>query len=231
MFLIVIVIGFAIISYSVQARLKSKFKKYSQVSLSSGISGKEAAEKMLRDNGIHDVKVMSVEGQLTDHYNPAKKSVNLSSDVYHGRSAAAVAVAAHEVGHAVQHAQAYSFLELRSALVPLQNVSAKIINFVFMAMLFGAFFIQGLFSFELAMMVIIGCYTVFTLFAFITLPVEYDASKRGLAWMTSSGVTTSQEHDMAKDSLKWAARTYLVAAIGSLVTLLYYVMMFMGSRD
>ncbi|WNB17754.1 zinc metallopeptidase [Marivirga arenosa] len=231
MFLIVIVIGFTIISYSVNARLKSKFKKYSQISLSSGISGKEAAEKMLRDNGIHDVQVMSVEGQLTDHYNPAKKTVNLSSDVYHGRSAAAVAVAAHEVGHAVQHAQAYSFLELRSALVPLQNVSAKIINFVFMAMLFGAFFIQGLFSFELAMMVIIGCYTVFTLFAFITLPVEYDASKRGLAWMTSSGVTTSQEHDMAKDSLKWAARTYLVAAIGSLVTLLYYVMMFMGSRD
>ncbi|WMN08044.1 zinc metallopeptidase [Marivirga arenosa] len=231
MFYIVIFIGFAIASYAVQSRLKSKFKKYSQVRLSSGISGKEAAEKMLRDNGIHDVQVMSVEGQLTDHYNPAKKTVNLSSDVYHGRSAAAVAVAAHEVGHAVQHAQAYSFLELRSALVPLQNVSAKIINFVFMAMLFGAFFIQGLFSFELAMMVIIGCYTVFTLFAFITLPVEYDASKRGLAWMTSSGVTTSQEHDMAKDSLKWAARTYLVAAIGSLVTLLYYVMMFMGSRD
>lgn len=231
MFLIVIFVGFAIISYAVQARLKNKFKKYSKVTLSSGISGREAAEKMLKDNAIYDVKVISVEGQLTDHYNPAKKTVNLSSDVYNNRSAAAVAVAAHEVGHAVQHARAYSFLELRSALVPLQNISAKIMNFVFMAMIFGAFFIQGLFSFDLAMMVIIGCYTVFTLFAFITLPVEYDASKRGLAWMTTSGVTTPQEHDMAKDSLKWAARTYLVAAIASLVTLLYYVMMFLGGRD
>ncbi len=231
MFLIVILIGFAIISYAVQSRLKSKFKKYSKITLSSGISGREAAEKMLKDNGIYDVKVMSVEGQLTDHYNPANKTVNLSSEVYNNRSAAAVAVAAHEVGHAVQHAKAYAFLELRSALVPLQNVSAKIINFVFMAMLFGAFFLQGLISFDLAMIVIIGCYTVFTLFAFITLPVEYDASKRGLAWMTTSGVTTPQEHDMAKDSLKWAARTYLVAAIASLVTLLYYVMMFLGSRD
>jgi len=231
MFLIVIIIGFAIISYAVQSRLKSKFKKYSKIALSSGISGREAAEKMLKDNGIYDVKVMSVEGQLTDHYNPANKTVNLSSEVYNNRSAAAVAVAAHEVGHAVQHAKAYAFLELRSALVPIQNVSAKIINFVFIAMLFGGFILDGFISSDMALMVIIGCYTVFTLFAFITLPVEYDASKRGLAWMTTSGVTTSQEHDMAKDALKWAARTYLVAAIASLVTLLYYVMMFLGSRD
>lgn len=231
MLFLVIIIGFAIISYAVQARLKSKFKKYSKITLSSGISGREAAEQMLRDNGIHDVQVMSVEGQLTDHYNPANKTVNLSTDVYNNRSAAAVAVAAHEVGHAVQHAKAYSFLELRSTLVPLQNVSAKIINIVFMAMLFGAFILPNLINFQLALMIIIGCYTVFTLFAFITLPVEYDASKRGLAWMTTSGVTTTQEHDMAKDALKWAARTYLVVAIGSLVTLLYYVMIFLGGRD
>ena len=231
MFLLVILIGFGIISYAVQSRLKSKFKKYSKVTLSSGISGKEAAEKMLKDNGIYDVKVMSVEGQLTDHYNPANKTVNLSSEVYSNRSAAAVAVAAHEVGHAVQHAKAYSFLELRSALVPLQNVSAKVINFAFIAMFLGAWILPQFINFQLAFMVIIGCYTIFTLFAFITLPVEYDASKRGLAWMTTSGVTTPQEHDMAKDSLKWAARTYLVAAIASLVTLLYYVMIFLGGRD
>lgn len=231
MFLIVIIIGFAILSFAVQSRLKSKFKKYSKIALSSGISGREAAEKMLRDNGIHDVKVMSVEGQLTDHYNPANKTVNLSADVYNNRSAAAVAVAAHEVGHAVQHATAYSFLELRSALVPLQNISGRIMNIAFMAMFFGAIFLQNIISYELAFIVIICCYSVFTLFAFITLPVEYDASKRGLAWMTTSGVTTPQEHDMAKDALKWAARTYLVAAIASLVTLLYYVMMFLGSRD
>jgi len=231
MFYIVIFIGFAIASYAIQSRLRSKFKKYSQVTLSSGISGKEAAEQMLRDNGIHDVKVMSVEGQLTDHYNPANKTVNLSSEVYSNRSAAAVAVAAHEVGHAVQHANAYSWLELRSALVPIQNVSARVINFVFIAMVIGLFFIEGLLNPQLALMIIIGCYTIFTLFAFITLPVEYDASKRGLAWMTSSGVTTPQEHDMAKDALKWAARTYLVAAIASLVSLLYYVMIFLGGRD
>ncbi|WMN12063.1 zinc metallopeptidase [Marivirga salinae] len=231
MFILVIIIGFGIVSYAVQSKLKNKFKKYSQIRLSSGISGREAAEKMLKDNGIHDVKVMSVAGQLTDHYNPSNKTVNLSEEVYNNRSAAAVAIAAHEVGHAVQHAQAYSFLELRSALVPIQNVSAKIMNFVLMAMLFGAFILNGLISPQIALMVIIGCYTIFTLFAFITLPVEYDASKRGLAWMTTSGVTTPQEHDMAKDSLKWAARTYLVAAIASLVTLLYYILMFLGIRD
>ncbi|MBK6265606.1 zinc metallopeptidase [Marivirga sp. S37H4] len=231
MFLIVILVVFAIVSFSVQRRLKNKFKKYSQVALSSQLSGKEAAEKMLKDNGIYDVKVMSVGGQLTDHYNPANKTVNLSAEVYGHRSAAAVAIAAHEVGHAVQHAKAYAFLELRSALVPIQNVSAKIINFVFMAMLFGAFALPQLINPQLALLVIIGCYTVFTLFALITLPVEFDASKRGLAWMTTSGVATTREHDMAKDALKWAAMTYVVAALASLVTLLYYVSLFLGSRD
>jgi len=229
--LIVIFIGFAIVSFAVQSRLKNKFKKYSKIALNSQISGREAAEKMLKDNGIYDVKIMSVQGQLTDHYNPSNKTVNLSSDVYNGRSAAAVAVATHEVGHAVQHAKAYSWLEMRSALVPVQNVSAKVINIVFIAMFAGAFLLPQLINFQLALMVIIGCYTIFTLFAFITLPVEFDASKRGLAWMTSSGVATNQEHDMAKDALKWAAMTYVVAAIASLVTLLYYVMMFMGGDD
>ncbi|GAB3328298.1 zinc metallopeptidase [Marivirga atlantica] len=229
--LIIIFIGFAIASFAVQSRLKSKFKKYSKVALNSQISGKEAAEKMLKDNGIYDVEVMSVQGQLTDHYNPSNKTVNLSRDVYEGRSAAAVAVAAHEVGHAVQHAKAYSWLEMRSALVPLQNVSARIINIVFIAMFAGAFLLPQLINFQLALMVIIGCYTIFTLFALITLPVEFDASKRGLAWMTTSGIATNQEHDMAKDALKWAAMTYVVAALASLVTLLYYVMLFMGGDD
>ena len=229
--LIVIFIGFAIASFAVQAKLKNKFKKYSQIALRSQISGKEAAEKMLRDNGIYDVQVMSVPGQLTDHYNPSNKTVNLSQEVYQGRSAAAVAVAAHEVGHAVQHAKAYSWLEMRSALVPLQNVSARVINIVFMAMLAGAFLLPQLIPYQLALMVIIACYTIFTLFSLITLPVEFDASKRGLAWMTSSGMATDQEHDMAKDALKWAAMTYVVAALSSLVTLLYYVMMFMGGDD
>ena len=229
--LIIIFIGFAIASFAVQSRLKSKFKKYSKVALNSQISGKQAAEKMLKDNGIYDVEVMSVQGQLTDHYNPSNKTVNLSRDVYEGRSAAAVAVAAHEVGHAVQHAKAYSWLEMRSALVPLQNVSARIINIVFIAMFAGAFLLPQLINFQLALMVIIGCYTIFTLFALITLPVEFDASKRGLAWMTTSGIATNQEHDMAKDALKWAAMTYVVAALASLVTLLYYVMLFMGGDD
>lgn len=229
--LIVILIGFAILSFAIQYKLKSKFKKYSQIALHSQISGREAAEQMLKDNGIFDVQVISVAGKLTDHYNPANKTVNLSAEVYNGRSAAAVAVAAHEVGHAVQHAKSYAFLQLRSALVPIQNVSAQIMNFIFMAMIFGAFFIQGLIAPQLAFMIIIVCYSIFTLFAFVTLPVEFDASKRGLAWMTSSGVANSREQDMAKDALKWAAMTYVVAAIASLVTLLYFVLSFMGARD
>ncbi|MCR9250911.1 MAG: zinc metallopeptidase [bacterium] len=230
--MILIIIVFALISWAVSSRLKSKFRKYSQIGLSSGLSGREIAENMLRDHGIYDVSVMSVPGKLTDHYNPANKTVNLSPAVYNGRSAAAAAVAAHECGHAVQHATAYSMLEFRSAMVPLQNVSARIINIIFIAMFFGAFFVQGLFSFQTAMLVIIGCYFVFTLFAFVTLPVEFDASRRALAWISKRGVVNRQEHDMAKDALKWAAMTYVVAAIGSLVTLLYWVMMFLGgSRD
>jgi uncharacterized protein len=230
MYLIILIV-FAIASFAVQARLKNKFKKYSQTPLASNLSGKEIAEKMLRDSGIHDVKVTHVSGQLTDHYNPANKTVNLSEDVYNGRNAAAAAVASHECGHAVQHAKAYSFLEFRSAMVPIQNVSARVINIVFIAMFLGSFLLQGLIPMQTALLVIIACYTVFTLFAFITLPVEFDASNRALAWISQNGVVTSSEHEMAKDALKWAAMTYVVAALASLVTLMYWVMMFMGRRD
>jgi len=229
--LIVIMIFFGIVSYVVSNKLKSKFAKYSKIGLQSGLSGKEIAEKMLKDHGIYDVKVTSVKGKLTDHYNPATKTVNLSEAVYHGRSAASAAISAHECGHAVQHVTAYSMLELRSTLVPLQNISAKVINFIFMTMLFGAFFLPSIIPFQLALPIIIGCYTIFTLFAFITLPVEFDASKRALQWITDQRVVNSNEHAMAKDALKWAAMTYVVVAVGSLVTLLFYVMMFLGARD
>jgi uncharacterized protein len=230
--ILVIGIAFMIIGWAVQSRLKNKFRKYSQIGLMSGLSGREIAEQMLRDNKIYDVQVVSVDGELTDHYNPATKTVNLSPDVYHGRSAAAAAVAAHECGHAVQHATAYSMLEFRSAMVPIQNVSATVINVIFMAMLFGGMFAQSILPWSTAILVIIACYSIFALFAVITLPVEFDASKRALAWIESRGIVNRSEHDMAKDALKWAAMTYLVAAIGALVTLAYYVMMYLSSdRD
>lgn len=228
--LFVIIIVFMIASWVVSSRLKSKFRKYSQVTLGSGLSGREISELMLRDNGIYDVTVTSVEGKLTDHYNPANKTVNLSPDVYNGRSAAAAAVAAHECGHAVQHAKAYRWLEFRSAMVPVQNVSAKVMNMIFWAMILGSMFIEGLINPEIAILIIIACYSVFTLFAFITLPVEYDASNRALAWIKDRNIVDSREHEMAKDALNTAAQTYLVAALGALATLLYYVMIFLG-RD
>ena len=229
--LLIIIVGFMIASWVVSSRLKSKFRKYSQERLGSGLSGREIAELMLRDNGIYDVSVTSVPGRLTDHYNPANKTVNLSPDVYNGRSAAAAAVAAHECGHAVQHAKAYRWLEFRSAMVPIQNVSARVINFMFIAMFFGAFALPGLINPEMALLIIIGCYSIFTLFAFVTLPVEYDASNRALAWIKDRNIVDSREHDMAKDALNTAAQTYLVAALGALATLLYYVMIFLGGRD
>jgi len=229
----VLVIGvfFMIVGWMVSARLKSKFRKYSQTHLTKDLTGAEIAKLMLADHGLHDVQVLSVEGQLTDHYNPANRTVNLSPEVYHGRNAAAAAVAAHECGHAVQHATAYKMLEFRSAMVPVQNLSAKVINIIFMLMMFGAFFTSGMLPLNTALLIIIACYGVFTLFAFVTLPVEFDASKRALAWVSDRGIVTSQEHDMAKDALKWAAMTYVVAAVGALTTLLYYVMMFLGSRN
>ncbi|NJN25709.1 MAG: zinc metallopeptidase [Cyclobacteriaceae bacterium] len=227
----IIAIFFMILSFAISSRLKSKFKKYSQVPLSSNLSGKEIAERMLADHRIHNVKVLCHEGSLTDHYNPATFTVNLSEPVYYGKNAASAAVAAHECGHAVQHATAYRFLEMRSALVPIQNASGKILNIIVLASIFGGSFFFSVFPYDMVLLTIIGVYTVLTLFSVITLPVEFDASNRALAWIQSRGITNAQEQVMAKDALKWAALTYIVAALGSLVTLLYYVAIFLGRRD
>jgi Zn-dependent membrane protease YugP len=203
--------------------LKSKFARYSKMPISSGLSGKEVAEKMLRDNGIYDVQVVSTEGMLTDNYNPLNKTINLSREVYDGRNTASAAVAAHETGHAVQHAVAYAPLKLRSALVPLQNASATIINIVVVASIFGGYFLLRAFPINTMLYLIIGAYGVMTLFSLITLPVEIDASRRGLAWIERTGVVNSAEHRQSKDALTWAAYTYVVAALGSLAILLYYI--------
>lgn len=219
----------ALVSWLVSNKLKSKFKEYSQIHLQNGMSGAEIARKMLSDNGIHDVKVISVQGQLTDHYNPANKTVNLSEAVYNQRNAAAAAVAAHECGHAVQHAQAYSWLTMRSTLVPVVSVASRMSMFV----IIGGFVLMSIISSGVGFTVAViglGLFAMGTLFAFITLPVEYDASNRALAWLESSNMLTSQEHAGAKDSLKWAARTYVVAAIGSLATLLYFALQVFGGR-
>jgi Zn-dependent membrane protease YugP len=217
-----------LVSMYVSNRLKSKFKKYSKIQLKNGMSGKEIAEKMLSDNIITDVKVLSIKGQLTDHYNPANKTVNLSEAVYAQRNAAAAAVAAHECGHALQHAKAYSWLRLRSQIVPAVGVSSKISNFVIMAGLILMYTGSALGS--MLFLVGIVLFGVTTLFTFITLPVEYDASNRALAWLENKNMLTQEEHAGAKDALKWAARTYLVAALGSLATLLYFISMFMGRK-
>lgn len=227
--LIIIFVVFGILSFAISSTLKSKFKKYSQTSLKSNMSGQEVAEQMLRDNGIHDVKVTCIGGSLTDHYNPLSKTVNLSEPVYYGRSAASAAIAAHECGHAVQHAKAYAPLKVRSALVPVQNASSRILNFIMFFALFGGFAMSA--SWQTMGLVVVGCYFVLTLFSFITLPVEFDASRRALAWVEQNGIVTSKEHSMAKDALKWAAMTYVVAALGSLVTLLYFISIFLGNRD
>jgi Zn-dependent membrane protease YugP len=229
--LLLIFIVFALASWGVSSQLKSRFKRYSKSYLQSGLSGCQVAEKMLHDHGITDVRVLSVTGSLSDHYNPANKTVNLSADVYNGRSVASAAVAAHECGHAVQHAQAYVPLKLRSTLVPLQNVSARLLNIIFISMFVGAFLLPSLISFDLALLVIIACYGVFTLFALVTLPVEINATQRALLWLDRAGITDGQQQTEAKDALKWAAYTYVVAALSALVTLLYYVMLFLGRRD
>jgi len=229
--LLIIFIAFAVLSWVVSSRLKSKFKAYSQVPINHGMSGRDVAEKMLRQNGLMNVQINCVQGQLSDHYNPSNRTVNLSTEVYNGRSVASAAVAAHETGHAIQHANSYAFLEFRSALVPIQNVSAKVLNIMFYALLFGAFALPGLVSYNLALQIIIACYSIFTLFAFITLPVEIDASRRALAWLNTAGITTHDTHSKAKDALKWAAYTYVVAALSALATLLYYIMLFVGNRD
>jgi len=201
----------------VQMQLKSKFRKYSRMHLSNGLSGREIAEKMLADNNISDVKVISTPGALTDHYNPANKTVNLSESVYNERNAAAAAVAAHECGHAVQHARAYPWLQLRSRLVPTVNISSKLASFLLIA---GIFTVN---TFPSLLLIGILFFAATVIFTFVTLPVEYDASNRALAWLKDKNMLTPQEQGGAEDSLKWAARTYVVAAISSLVTLFYYL--------
>lgn len=212
-------------SWAVGARFKSRFKKYAATPLSSNLSGREIAEQMLRDNDIHDVKIISAEGRLTDHYNPTNKTVNLSHDVYYGRSVAAAAVAAHEVGHAVQHAQAYSWLQFRSAMVPALSVSSRFMPWVLLA---GILMLS---AFPALLLIGIVLFALTTLFTFVTLPVEFDASRRALVWINSKNIASSQQHGMAKDALHWAAMTYVVAALASLATLLYYVMIYMGRRN
>ncbi len=213
-----------LISWYLGYVLKSKFKEYSQLSIGQNLSGKEIAERMLNSNGIYDVKVISVEGSLTDHYNPLNKTVNLSLNVYNGRNVAAAAVAAHECGHALQHANAYSFLQMRSALVPVVSFSSNWVQWILLA---GVLMMQ---SFPYLLLFGIILFALTTLFSFITLPVEIDASRRALIWLENSGLTSSYQHDKAKDALKWAAYTYVVAALSSLAVLLYYISLFAGGR-
>ncbi|WP_424652043.1 zinc metallopeptidase [Capnocytophaga gingivalis] len=225
----VILGAIALVSWLVSNRLQSKFEYYSKVHLRNGMSGAEIAQKMLEDHGIRDVKVISTPGRLTDHYNPVDKTVNLSEAVYNQRNAAAAAVAAHECGHAVQHAQAYSWLTLRSKLVPAVNVSSNLSQWLILGgFLLGAAAKVG-FGYWVALIGVI-LFAVTTAFAFITLPVEYDASNRALAWLKNKNIVSQQEYTGAEDSLKWAARTYVVAALGSLAQLLYWAYRLMGSN-
>ncbi|XOV67038.1 MAG: zinc metallopeptidase [Fluviicola sp.] len=226
-----ITIGFMLLGALVGFILKRKFAKYAEIPSNNGMSGKEIAEKMLSDNGIYDVKVICTPGQLTDHYNPANKTVNLSEAVYNGRNAAAAAVSAHECGHAVQHAEAYGPLNFRSKMVPLQNISGTILNFIIMASFFGGAFLFESFPSTLVATVVLSAFGIMALFAIVTLPVEFDASKRALAWIERSGMYTNEEYERSKDALKWAATTYVVAALGALVTLLYFAMSFLGADD
>jgi uncharacterized protein len=225
--LLIIFVVFLVLSLVVGGQLKSRFRKYSAIGTANGMSGKDVAEKMLRDHGITDVRVVSVAGTLSDHYNPRNKTVNLSKDVYNGRNVAAAAVAAHECGHAIQHANAYSWLELRSAMVPVQNISSTVINVIFIAMFIFAGVLPSFMNWDTALAIIIACYGVFTLFAFVTLPVEINASQRALVWIKTAGVTDSRTHEKSKDALRWAAYTYIVAALSALATLLYYIMLFL----
>lgn len=220
----------ALVSWLVSSTLKRKFEKYSKVQLRNGMSGKEIAEKMLSDNGIYDVEVISVQGRLTDHYNPKNKTVNLSEAVYHQRNAAAAAVAAHECGHAVQHAKAYSWLEMRSALVPVVSVTSGMSQWLIIGgLVLGGAAGMGLGWWVAAAGVLFMGFA--TIFSFITLPVEYDASNRALAWLKAKNMVTPDEYAGSEDALKWAARTYLVAAIGALASLLYWALRIFGGRN
>jgi Zn-dependent membrane protease YugP len=219
---LILAVAIMLASWLVSSRLKSKFEHYSKMQLQNGMSGAEIAEKMLADNGIHDVRVISVAGQLTDHYNPVKKTVNLSEAVYNQRNAASAAVAAHECGHAVQHALGYEWLTMRSKLVPFVNVASTYMQWI----LIGGILMMRTFPQLLLFGIVLFAAT--TVFSIITLPVEYDASNRALAWLENKRMLTRQEQAGAKDALKWAARTYVVAALGSVATLLYYVSIYMG---
>jgi len=227
-----IIIGLiALVSFAVSSKLKSKFEQYSQVHLRNGMSGAEIATQMLHDNGIYDVKVISTPGQLTDHYNPADKTVNLSEAVYNQRNAAAAAVAAHECGHAVQHATAYSMLEMRSKMVPIVNVSSTLSQWLIMGGLILGIASKGLsFGYVIAVIGLI-LMAIATVFSLITLPVEYDASNRALAWLKNKNMVSQQEYAGAEDALKWAARTYVVAAIGAVASMLYWALQVFGRRD
>lgn len=225
----IILLLFMVAGFAVQARLKNRFKKYSESYLSSGLSGAEVARRMLNFYGLDSVQIISVPGQLTDHYNPANKTVNLSPEVFEGRNISAAAVAAHECGHAVQHATAYAWLTMRSKMVPVVSFSGKIMNMVFLFSILGMS-VLGL-GFEQALVVVIAAQAVVATFALVTLPVEYDASRRALVWLQGAGITDASNHHQAEDALKWAARTYLVAAAAAVTQLLYYIMLYMGRRD
>lgn len=213
------------ISFLVSATLKNKFSQYSHIPLRSGLTGREVAEKMLQDNGIYNVRVISVEGHLTDHYNPANKTVNLSRDVYQGSNIAAAAVAAHECGHAVQHATAYQWLTMRSTLVPAVQFSSNIVQWVLLA---GIVLME---AFPWLLLAGIALFALTTIFSLVTLPVEFDASNRALKWLNHTNIAYGEQHEKAKDALKWAAMTYVVAAIASLVTLIQYIFIYLSGRD
>lgn len=221
----ILILGvFMLLSWLISYQLKARFKKYSQIPMNKGMTGHDVAEKMLRDNGIYDVKIVTVEGDLTDHYNPISKTINLSSKVYFGNHVAAGAVSAHECGHAIQHATAYSWLRMRSTLVPVVSFASNKIQWVLLG---GILLIN---TFPQLLLAGIVLFAVTTLFSFITLPVEINASKRALVWLNSASVTNYETHLKAQDALKWAAYSYVVAALGSLATLLYYIMVYIGRK-
>lgn len=224
----IILIGFTLLSVWVGNRLKSRFKEYALIPTSSGLSGAEIAMKMLKDNNIHDVKVQSVQGELTDHYNPMNKTINLSRAVYSGRNVSAAAVAAHETGHAVQHATSYALLNLRSAMVPAVNFSSRMMSVIFIVALIGGYVFN---FFTQAIWLVIGAQLVITLFSLITLPVEFDASARALQWLNMSRITVGAEHEKAKNALRWAASTYVVATLAAISQLLYFILAFTGGGD
>ncbi|WP_320017742.1 zinc metallopeptidase [Labilibaculum manganireducens] len=221
----IIFIAFTLLSWLVSSQLKARFKRYSQIPTANGMTGREVVEQMLRDHGVRGVRIGSVDGQLSDHYNPENKTINLSKDVYHGRSIAAAAVAAHETGHAIQHAEAYAWLQMRSALVPIVSFSSNWIQWLLLA---GIVMVN---AFPQLLLTGIVLFAGTTLFSIITLPVEVDASRRALVWLKTSGITTYETQKSAFDALKWAAYTYFIAALSSLATLLYYVMIYMGRRN